>query len=291
MKRKALILIAFGLGGVALMGVLVSGSATAAAASADVPGDVAASQLLVADVPLTVPLFFEGFETWPLDEWLSHSDEPFGDWGQTSAYTYSSGYAAFHEYPPGEADSWLVTPLVTPTAVSELLFWQLVRFSHRYDKHSVWISTQRQDPRYGDFVQLAEITPTAELVWEEARLSLSGYAGQPIYIAFRYEGDQADEWYIDDVQVTAGLGVISDGSALRGETITLTASAASGRNASFAWSFGDGEFGSGEEVTHTYIDSGDYAIVVTATNSVSVLTDTVIISIKWPIYLPLLLKE
>ncbi len=58
-----------------------------------------------------------------------------------------------------------------------------------------------------------------------------------------------------------------------GTATTLTATEATGTNVTYTWDFGDGTTGSGAVTDHIY-SLGIYTAVVTATNSVSVLTDT-----------------
>jgi PKD repeat protein len=61
----------------------------------------------------------------------------------------------------------------------------------------------------------------------------------------------------------------------------------------YTWAFGDGEFGSGVHVAHTYPAAGEYRAVVTACNSVSELTATTTVTIHNAyiyIYLPLVLR-
>jgi spore coat protein U-like protein len=122
---------------------------------------------------------------------------------------------------------------------------------------------------------------------------LENYAGQPIFLAFRYQGvDDADMWYLDDVQVTTDMILSSDSPTPLGRTTTMTASVAPGRDASFAWDFGDSNFGSGAVVTHTYAAAGTYTVVVTASNSLTpTLTRSMQVTVQRQIYLPLVLRH
>jgi uncharacterized repeat protein (TIGR01451 family) len=52
-----------------------------------------------------------------------------------------------------------------------------------------------------------------------------------------------------------------------------------GSNVAFTWAFGDGTTGSGAVVTHTYPAIGSYSAVVTANNSISVVTATTIVTV------------
>jgi YD repeat-containing protein len=77
----------------------------------------------------------------------------------------------------------------------------------------------------------------------------------------------------------AGLAATNDSPTLAGQLTTLTATVTAGTNVAYTWAFGDGEMGSGSVVTHTYLDAGVYTAVVTASNSVSVLTATTTVTI------------
>ncbi len=78
---------------------------------------------------------------------------------------------------------------------------------------------------------------------------------------------------ITAVPVT-GLTATNDSPTMIGASTTLTATAATGANITYAWAFGDGASGSGPVVTHVYPRLGFYTATVTASNSVSVITAT-----------------
>ena len=52
-----------------------------------------------------------------------------------------------------------------------------------------------------------------------------------------------------------------------GELITFTGAAEGSQPITYDWEFGDGAFGAGNPASHTYVDAGDYAVVLTATNA------------------------
>jgi hypothetical protein len=72
----------------------------------------------------------------------------------------------------------------------------------------------------------------------------------------------------------AGLAASNDGPTELGNLTTLSATVAEGSNVGYAWDFGDGGVGSGWIVSHIYPAPGTYTAVVTASNSVSQMTDT-----------------
>lgn len=261
------------------------------------------STTVLVDAPIAAPHLEEGFEegSFPPPGWLETILTPASiPWTSSTERVYSGTQSAFHddirmgEY--GEQDAWLVTPCVTPTLGSELVFWQNQNYSDHYLKHSVWVSVECQDPKECTFVQLAEVGPGSEDTWEQIRLDLDGYVGQPIYLAFRYEGmfsdqeDLTDEWYVDDVQVTSAVLVSHDGPKAPGRPVTLVANATTGGHVNYTWAFGDGAVGAGAVVTHAYPAIGDYTAVVTASNLTGAVTRTLVVPVRAFVYLPLTLR-
>jgi uncharacterized repeat protein (TIGR01451 family) len=76
-------------------------------------------------------------------------------------------------------------------------------------------------------------------------------------------------------QAIAGLTVTGADLTVLGNATPFTASIGAGTNVSYTWSFGDSSAtASGLHVSHTYGLPGDFAAMVTATNSVSEMTAT-----------------
>ena len=243
------------------------------------------------DIPVASPLWSEGFEgLWLPVGWSSDILTPSVYWQRASAHAYRGVYSAFHDDAFGMQDAWLVTRRVTPTAESQLVFWQFERYAPYYYRHSVWVSTGSPDPKDGDFVELARVMTGTESTWEQVSLSLGAFAGRPCYLAFRYQGNNADEWYIDDVRVTTALVASHNGPKQPGEIVTFMAYAPTGSNVEYTWDLGDGAVRSGATVTRTYAASGNYTVVITASNSVSTITRTLNVPILAQLYLPLVLK-
>ena len=90
-----------------------------------------------------------------------------------------------------------------------------------------------------------------------------------------------------------GLEATNDSPTALGGTTTLTATISQGTApVTYTWDLGDGETANGAVVTHAYANAGNYTAVVTATNSVSTLTDTtsVVIVEQYRVFLPLCLR-
>jgi len=92
-----------------------------------------------------------------------------------------------------------------------------------------------------------------------------------------------------------GLLAFNDGPTLLGSVTTLSATVTSGSNLTYQWRFGDGSTGSGQLVTNVYPALGWYTAVVTATNSVDVVTATTQVSITEQgivyCYLPMVMRN
>ena len=86
---------------------------------------------------------------------------------------------------------------------------------------------------------------------------------------------------VTDVPI-AGLTALNDGPTVLGQPTTLTATVTAGSNVIYRWALGDGDSGFGAVVTHTYGMTGTYTAVVTASNSVSVMTATTTVTLVSP---------
>jgi hypothetical protein len=153
------------------------------------------------------------FETWPPAGWTTYAtgatDDP--GWLQGTTGTsdshgnpHSGTYYAWHndDDTNGDAISWLVSPQFTVPADGILSFWQRDYYQSYYQYHGVWITTDANpDPSVSTYVELWS-GDTGD-AWTRQTIDLSAYAGQDVYLAFRYEGNWMDEWYIDDVSAYA----------------------------------------------------------------------------------------
>ncbi len=102
----------------------------------------------------------------------------------------------------GLLDDWLYTPQITipSNAVSvALTFWQRNCYvtPQYYDLHALYYSTDGNN-----FTQIVELDDQAQS-WEQVSIDASALAGNNVYFGWRYRGDYATEWFLDDVRVTA----------------------------------------------------------------------------------------
>jgi uncharacterized repeat protein (TIGR01451 family) len=83
---------------------------------------------------------------------------------------------------------------------------------------------------------------------------------------------------ITDVSI-AGLSARNSSPTELGQATTLTATVTAGSNVSYTWAFGDSSSGSGANPSHIYPAVGVYTAVVTASNSVNIITAPTIITV------------
>jgi hypothetical protein len=127
--------------------------------------------------------------------------------GEQIIPAHSGNLVALHDGFAYE-DGWLVSPKINIPSedIYQLSFWTFTAWPDWYieeennAKSSVWISTGNANPASGDFKEVWSAKTVVD-EWKEVKLNLRKYAGQSIYIAFRYEGEAAHAWFLDDVSV------------------------------------------------------------------------------------------
>ena len=158
--------------------------------------------------PMQVTILSEGFEgSWPPTGWNVYDLDGAGEtWTYDTTVYHTGSRSALHYYGPigNMENGWLVTPRIDLTGYTsaELTFWSFGTDISWHYYWGIWITTDPDpDPTVSTYVELQEITPTSSGVWEQFTIDLSAYAGQQIYLAFVYQGDWADIWNVDDVEV------------------------------------------------------------------------------------------
>jgi plastocyanin len=109
--------------------------------------------------------------------------------------------------------------------------------------------------------------------------------GTPLGVLDDIDGDLRDA--LPDVGADefgdpiTGLQISGPSSVVVDAPITLAAELSTGSSVSYAWSFGDnsGETGTTQEVTHAYAATGQYTVLVTATNGSGAVTATKVIQV------------
>lgn len=156
--------------------------------------------------------YMEDFENIPLTCWSfyqSEGDDP--GFVQTSLRAHNGNLSYYHNDDDiaTVSESWMVSPSFLSGVNDELRFWYNQNWTENFYNYSgVWISTTGNDPltNPGDWTELSELNAGStggfsEDTWTEFVQNLSAYAGQTIYIGFRYVGDYAHEFYIDDFSI------------------------------------------------------------------------------------------
>jgi len=142
-------------------------------------------------------------------KYQSESDDPGFVVDDQSGYAYSGSKYLVHlgEDIATESTSWVVSSSFVPSNYYELKFFWRGKWSSVYNFTGVYISTGSNDPitNPGDFTLLEELSPTnypnTWLQWNQANYDLSPYVGQTIYLAFKYVGDFAHDFYIDNISI------------------------------------------------------------------------------------------
>jgi len=183
----------------------------------------------------SMPLpFAEDFESgiYPPVGWIAYNpDGSAVEWIGSSTQNHTPGgqKSAFHNFgsPGTMEDGWLVTPAISLPEFwnVQLTFWSYNTWPTYYFKNSVFISTGDGNPLNGEFeeVWFAESVATS---WEQSEVDLSDYAGQTVYVAFRYEGDNAHGWFLDDIAIAGEAPVLDPPTGLQaietGNNVSLT---------------------------------------------------------------------
>jgi uncharacterized repeat protein (TIGR01451 family) len=146
----------------------------------------------------------QGFEstTFPPTGWSAYNSDGGGSqWARTIDYYHSGVGSAYHVYSAaGDQNGWLVTPAITVESGMYFSFWERSLYPTWYYYHGLLISTGSCNPADGAFVELEELS-AASTTWAQYTYDLTSYEGQTVCLAFNYQGNDADNWYIDDVEL------------------------------------------------------------------------------------------
>lgn len=143
-------------------------------------------------------IYTESFDTWPPANWELTAAAGDG-FIQGTAYVGEGG--AYHKYAFDDCDSWMVSPAIDIEDNYVLEFFQKNAYvADWYGYHGLCISTGSNDPASGDFVEIMELNEVAA-EFEKIQVELDDYAGEQVYIAFHYTGNNASDWYVDEFTV------------------------------------------------------------------------------------------
>ncbi len=190
---------------------LEAGGSQELTVTADVIGlplDVAvqAEILLLAEQPMILQESFDATDFpptgWSADLVAGSTDF---SWSRSTLSANSGPASARRRYDAtGNQDDWLVTPAFQVELGMELRFFERAQAFFDYEYSGLLISTGSCDPADGDFVQIQEFNDSSA-TWRMVNHSLDTWAGQTACLGFRYTGNDAHTWYIDDVTVTEAV--------------------------------------------------------------------------------------
>lgn len=129
--------------------------------------------------------------------WAANNNRPSPD---------SGGNAAFFDDFNGANDVWLISPSFNTSGTTSVFldYNENVNFSGSATTHEVLYSTNYSgsgDPNLATWTTINS-TIGPEDAWMAHSFNISAVAGNTsVYVAFRYAGDFASEWWIDDVRV------------------------------------------------------------------------------------------
>ncbi len=144
---------------------------------------------------------FEGEDFPPVGWTVYNLDGETPQWARTTTQAYSGAASAWHTFNLSvDQDGWLVTPSIDIEPNTFFSFYDYGGTMSMYSYSGVWLSSGSCDPTDGDFVELIEVDDST-MSWRQVQLNLSAYAGESACLAFVYGGENAHNWYIDDVLV------------------------------------------------------------------------------------------
>jgi len=157
--------------------------------------------------------FSEGFEgpVFPPSCWRIYnvSGTP-PDWELTMNFKHGGKYAIGHQANIYNAqEGWIVMPQVKipNTGNFFLKFWAVFNWAQYHRYAGIWVSTTGGDPTTSEFIEIKELKGSEVTAnWQQIEVALTEFSGKDIYIGFKYasnEGDDGDDWYIDDVEIVS----------------------------------------------------------------------------------------
>lgn len=206
-------------------------------ATRNVPLDGEGFDATISSFPWT-----ESFEaaTFPPTGWTTADLDGGGAFWESSTsfnHTVAGSRSAKHGFSsaipiPGQ-NGWLITPLIVLPAATNMAisFWNYNQYPNDLVYNGVLVNTTA-DPNDPNWEEIwAADTATAN--WTNEIVSITGYAGQTIYLAFVYQGYNADSWFVDDIEIYQSFDYPADQPITIGEdddAITITVSGGSANN-------------------------------------------------------------
>jgi M6 family metalloprotease-like protein len=159
----------------------------------------------------------------------------------TQNHTTGGAYSArFSSYSTStDYNQYLFTPMMQLPSNAQLSFWHR-KHGTQAEQLYYGIGTTKNPANY-----TWNIVTLSDTAWQQSTVNLSAYAGQSVYIAFKYYGNYLYYVYLDDVSVTVTASIVANftgtpTSVITGQTVTFTDASTGGTATSWSWNFGSG---------------------------------------------------
>ncbi len=160
----------------------------------------------------------EGFEgnTFPPPGWtITDVQGPIG-WVSSTDEAHSGSTSAFINYEAtGPGEDWLKTPQIFSVQSGDnVTFWLKNQFTQSYPPDNLEIlvsTTNNQNASFTNSIGNIDISTLLSGGWVQFSYSLSAFAGQNIYIAFKHTDNMGSGVYLDDV--SAGSLLTNDAAS------------------------------------------------------------------------------
>lgn len=118
---------------------------------------------------------------------------------------HTGDHAAVHRYGPFSCpqEGWLISPRLSLQSnhSATLSFFSLNGDPDIYGYNGVLVSMSDDPTDLSSYTELWHPALVSD-TWEETTVNLSAYAGENVYIAFKYTGNNTHAWFIDDISIT-----------------------------------------------------------------------------------------
>ena len=158
---------------------------------------------------------FEG-STFPPSGWTTSDVMGATTWSSSTDEAHSGSQSAFINYEAtGPGEDWLKTPQIFSVKSGDnVTFWIKNQFTQPYppDNLEILISTtNNQNPSFTNSIGNIDVSTLLSGTWVQYSYSLTAFAGQNIYIAFKHSDNIGSGMYLDDV--TAGSLLTNDATS------------------------------------------------------------------------------
>lgn len=135
----------------------------------------------------------------------------------------ASAYVQYENVATGIAEDWLVSPPVAISSTANVLsYWERETYTTNWGSvYKILVSTTSQT-NTASFTTVSSYPEDIvnPVTYKNKLVNLSAYNGQTVYIAFRMDNDDGDDWYLDNIQLTGGCTTPPFAGAVTGTTTT-----------------------------------------------------------------------